>query len=312
MMHSRYRLLPVITALLVLLVAACNGTPATPDDQAQSGQLANTPTPVVVAEEAAAASPTAPAPTPTLEPVAEPTPTTAPVQATATAQPEIAPATEEPLEEPSPTPVAAEDEPSSAGETPAQAAFPDPPTAQGEVIVVTGRVLDVTGAPIPAAAVEIWQTDANGVYDHPGDSGTSRRDQGFQFYGTSIADASGVYAFRTVRPGEYEPRPRHIHVKVKIDGQEVLTTQFYFQEDQAGLPGEGVFSQAGSQGDLLLLTPAGSVDLEGIAVPVLSNDLVIDTSAGAGTLSSTPAQSEGPYYPVVMVAEYDNDLVVVP
>jgi hypothetical protein len=92
----------------------------------------------------------------------------------------------------------------------------------------------------------------------------------------------------------------------------VLTTQFYFQEDEAALPGEGVFSQAGSQGNLLLLTTAGSVDLEGTAVPILSNDLVIDTGTGGDALTPTPSQSEGPYYPVVPVADYDNDLAVVP
>jgi hypothetical protein len=99
---------------------------------------------------------------------------------------------------------------------------------------------------------------------------------------------------------------------VKIDGQEVLTTQFYFQEDQAALPGEGVFQQAGNQGELLLLETIDSAELGGTTVPVLSNDLVIDTGAGAATLPLTPSQSEGPYYPVVTVAEYDNDLAVTP
>jgi protocatechuate 3,4-dioxygenase beta subunit len=32
-------------------------------------------------------------------------------------------------------------------------------------------------------------------------------------------------------PGRYEPRPRHIHVKVKLDGDELLTTQFYFADE---------------------------------------------------------------------------------
>lgn len=312
MTHSRHRFLPIITALLALVVAACGGAPAAPGDAVPAAQQGEIPTAVAIEATAPAPATAVAAPTPTPQPAREPAPTATPVPATETAQPEAAPATEEPQAEPSPTPAAAEDDqpPAEQSLAEAMAAFPGTPTAQGEVILVTGKVVNANGEPLPGAAVEFWQTDANGVYDHPGDRGTSQRDRGFQFYGTSIAGDTGTYVFRTVKPGEYEPRPRHIHVKVKIDGQEVLTTQFYFQEDQAALPGEGVFQQAGSQGELLLLAPVGSVDVQGTAIPVLGNDLVIDT--GAGTLTPTPSQSEGPYYPVVVVADYDNDLAAVP
>ena len=131
----------------------------------------------------------------------------------------------------------------------------------------------------------------------------------FQFYGHSVTDATGAYLFRTIMPGEYEPRPRHIHVKVKIDGVEALTTQFYFDEDRAALRNEGLFQQAGSLGELLILKSVGSVDVAERTANVLTNDLVIAT--GAGSLTPTPPQGEGPYYPVVTVAEYDNDLTVV-
>ena len=165
--------------------------------------------------------------------------------------------------------------------------------------------------PLPGAAVEFWQTDAEGIYDHPGDSGTANRDRDFQFYGTSIADADGRYLFRTVQPGYYEPRPRHIHVKVNLDGRTLLTTQFYFQVDQPGLSGEGIFAQAGGLGDLLILSEVDRVDMNGAAVAVLANDLIVDTGSG-GTLTATPAQAEGPYYPVAAVKQFDNDLAVVP
>ena len=87
----------------------------------------------------------------------------------------------------------------------------------------------------------------------PATSSTASRDQGFQFYGTSIADDEGMYTFRTVRPGYYEPRPKHIHVKVKIDGATALTSQFYFEEDRADLAAEGLFAQAGDLGEMLIL-----------------------------------------------------------
>ena len=43
------------------------------------------------------------------------------------------------------------------------AAFPNSPQAEGEVVFVTGKVMDTNGVPIANAAVEFWQTDANGT-----------------------------------------------------------------------------------------------------------------------------------------------------
>ena len=62
----------------------------------------------------------------------------------------------------------------------------------GEILVLAGVVYDAAGRPVEGATVEIWQTDNRGVYDHPGDPGTERRDCSFQFYGVSVtgSDAS--------------------------------------------------------------------------------------------------------------------------
>jgi len=291
MKHHRH--LPIILAgLLFALVLAGCATGATP---APLQPIAARP----VAEATAVATNT-PLPLPTA--AAEPTATPAPIE-----EPEVTaePTATAALVEPTATPV-----PELSLAQSLAAAFTAPPTAAGEVILVTGQVVDLAGNPLPGAAVEFWQTDAAGIYDHPGDSGTANRDGGFQFYGTSIADADGRYLFRTVQPGYYEPRPRHIHVKVKLDGRTLLTTQFYFEEDVAVLGNEGLFAQAGSLGNLLILQTADSVDMAGNAVDLLANDLVINTGS-PGSLTATPAQGEGPYYPVVSVVGYDNDLAVV-
>lgn len=107
----------------------------------------------------------------------------------------------------------------------------------GEVLVFAGVIYDAGGMPVDGAVVEIWQTDSNGVYLHPNDPGTGQRDPNFQFYGEAVSGADGVYSFRTILPGLYEPRPRHIHVKVKLDEEELLTTQFYFG-DEANFVGD--------------------------------------------------------------------------
>jgi protocatechuate 3,4-dioxygenase beta subunit len=118
----------------------------------------------------------------------------------------------------------------------------------GEVLSLSGVVYDANGRPVDGALVEIWQTDSNGIYLHPGDPDTVDRDPNFQFYGESLTGSDGVYSFRTILPGRYEPRPRHIHVKIKLGGRELLTTQFYF-------PGDVSFS--GDEANLVVnLAPA--------------------------------------------------------
>lgn len=287
MTRTKYNiLLTAAAALLLLTLAACSSAAPSLDPTA---------TVAAVATEITQSTAT---------PLSEPTEPVATAEPASTATPK--PAAEAATEA---APQATPTEAASPVET-LLAAFPGAPQAKGTVVLLFGRVLDVNGDPVPGAAVEIWHTDAQGIYDHPGDSDTASRDRSFQFYGTSVTGDDGVYVFRTIEPGYYEPRPKHIHVKVKIDGQEALTTQFYFEEDRADLASEGVFSQAGSQGDLLVLKAVEDANAD--VDRILTADLVIDTGIGSGTLALTPAQTEGPYYPVVNVAEFDNDLTIVP
>ncbi len=191
---------------------------------------------------------------------------------------------------------------------PLLAAFPDTAQTNGDIVIITGQVMGADGNPLPDVAVEIWQTDANGRYDHPGDQTSSQRDMSFQFYGTSITDESGTYQFRTIIPGAYGNRPPHIHFKVKQNGNELLTSQFYFVEDINIVESEGLFTQAGEDGHMLLLQaePGPTPNLS-----VAFKDIVVNNGIN-GALTLTPAQAEGPYYPVVDVANFDNDLVVLP
>jgi hypothetical protein len=186
----------------------------------------------------------------------------------------------------------------------AQEGFEAPLTAQGEVLIFGGIVKDRTGTPLPGVSVEIWQTDEQGIYRHPGDRGQNRRDAGFQGFGTSISDEGGNYRFRTLLPGRYGSRPRHIHITLKQGSRTLLITQIYFTKD-----GEtrGV---GGSPRGLYM-------DLEEIPESSIrktftgSFDFVVDTGE-PGTLALTGRQSEGPFYPVQDVSLYDNDLASVP
>ena len=99
--------------------------------------------------------------------------------------------------------------------------------AVGEVTHLTGRVLDLNGAPVRNAQVEIWQVDGNGVYLHTADAKRGGTDKNFQGFGRFTTGSKGTYQFRTVKPVPYPGRTPHIHVAVKIKGKKRLVTQCF-------------------------------------------------------------------------------------
>lgn len=101
--------------------------------------------------------------------------------------------------------------------------------AQGEATWVEGTVLDTRGVPVAGSLVEIWQCDQDGHYHHPADGG--KANPAFQGFGRVAVGKDGAYRFRTLRPARYGGRTPHIHVKVKLDGLDLLTTQLYVKDD---------------------------------------------------------------------------------
>lgn len=121
-----------------------------------------------------------------------------------------------------------------------------PARAMGTVLHLEGRVLGPDGRALSGAMVEIWQCDAQGIYDHPRQPGRDRRDQAFQGYGRLTADAAGVYRFRTLKPVAYPGRTPHIHLKVATGDGRRLTSQLYVAGDPQN-ERDGVFRRAASQ-----------------------------------------------------------------
>jgi protocatechuate 3,4-dioxygenase, beta subunit len=101
--------------------------------------------------------------------------------------------------------------------------------AVGQITHLSGRILDQKGDPIRNALVEIWQVDNSGAYIHTKDPAHPRFDKNFQGYGKFLTASTGEYYFRTIKPVEYTGRCPHIHVKVRKNGKELLTTQFYIK-----------------------------------------------------------------------------------
>ena len=111
--------------------------------------------------------------------------------------------------------------------------------AQGQRIIVAGRVSDEDGRAVANTMIELWQANAAGRYRHPTDQHDAPLDPHFHGAGRVFTDAEGRYRFVSVRPGSYPWRnaenawrPSHIHFSLFVAGfAQRLITQMYFEGD---------------------------------------------------------------------------------
>lgn len=92
------------------------------------------------------------------------------------------------------------------------------PGTAGTRLTVSGYVFGRNCVPLPGVLLDFWQADNAGAYDMAG----------YAFRGHQFTDATGAFSLRTIVPGLYPGRTRHIHVKAQAPGEPVLTTQLYF------------------------------------------------------------------------------------
>jgi protocatechuate 3,4-dioxygenase beta subunit len=144
--------------------------------------------------------------------------------------------------------------------------------AMGEVVEVSGRILDEAGEPVEGALVDDWQANAAGKYDHERDPSTAPVDPAFQGWARLRTGADGRFHVLTIQPGSYPvedgwDRPPHIHFKIARRGFHELATQMYF----AG--------EALNEVDRLLL-----------AVPEAERAQLVVTFAAADAADESPAR----------------------
>ena len=114
---------------------------------------------------------------------------------------------------------------------------PGRPQADGEPILITGRVLDEDLAPVKKLLIEVWNCNTYGRYSHSDDRANpeAKLDPNFYGFGRILTDDEGRYAVRTIKPAPYIARrdinwwrPPHVHFSVIGSGLR-LVTQMYFQ-----------------------------------------------------------------------------------
>ena len=125
--------------------------------------------------------------------------------------------------------------------------------SQGMTCYCYGRVLDLQGNPIANATLDVWQADADGLYDVQDNSM-----QGMNMRGLFRTGADGRYLVKTTRPVAYQIpsdgpvgqmlaatnrhpwRPAHVHFVVDAPGYKKVTTHVFDSVDKY-LDGDAVF-----------------------------------------------------------------------
>lgn len=125
--------------------------------------------------------------------------------------------------------------------------------AKGTPCLVSGKVKGVNGESIPGAVLDVWQSDADGLYD------VQHADLGHaQARGIVQADSEGHYQFRSIvavpyaiphdgpvgqmleATGRHPWRPAHLHFMIKAPGYETLITHV-FRDQSEYLDSDAVF-----------------------------------------------------------------------
>jgi hypothetical protein len=167
-------------------------------------------------------------------------------------------------------------------------------------LLFNGKILNDLAEPVAGAQIQFWQTDQVGNYNHPAD-GVVTLDPNFQYFGTATSSEDGSFSFQTRRPGIYKARPvTHIHFKVWLNEVDILTSQFYFADENT------------SFSDLLQLELEEVVTGDGDSlVKTFSTNktIVVNLGLGGDNGPATPFQSAGPFYPIVDFFHLDSNMV---
>jgi protocatechuate 3,4-dioxygenase beta subunit len=121
--------------------------------------------------------------------------------------------------------------------------------AAGEVIEVSGRVLDRRGNPVNGASIEIWQANAFGRYAHENEVSTEPLDPNFQGVARLVTGSTGEWRITTIKPKFYDSpiglRTPHIHFDVQGRAHR-LAAQMYFPEEQEKNDADSLYRELGA------------------------------------------------------------------
>jgi protocatechuate 3,4-dioxygenase beta subunit len=116
--------------------------------------------------------------------------------------------------------------------------------AEGQKLIITGRVLDSQCKPVPEAVVELWQNSPFGRWLLAGDDDLATSRPVFTGAGRTYTDIDGSFTFITAFPAPLNYSERKgkqviswrrapfVNVKIKAEGMPDLTTALFFSDDK--------------------------------------------------------------------------------
>jgi protocatechuate 3,4-dioxygenase beta subunit len=114
----------------------------------------------------------------------------------------------------------------------------------GEPARIHGRVLDINGAPVSGAVLDVWGTNGHGLYEN-----VDPAQPDFNLRGRFRSGPDGSYDLWTVKPvsypipddgpvgdllaitGRHNMRPGHFHVTASAEGYRTIVTELYTDDD---------------------------------------------------------------------------------
>lgn len=109
---------------------------------------------------------------------------------------------------------------------------------KGERITIKVRVIDGADTPLRDALVEIWQADADGLYNSPSEM-RGAADPNFTGWGRKATDmTTGECVFETIKPGKVpfrDGRPQAPHITFWVVARGInlgLQTRMYFADEE--------------------------------------------------------------------------------
>ncbi len=120
---------------------------------------------------------------------------------------------------------------------------------RGDRVTVSGRVIDGSGTPLKDAVIEVWQADADGLYNSPSEMRGSA-DPNFSGWGRLPVDGdTGDYMLETIKPGLVpfiDGRPMAPHITFWIVARGInmgLHTRMYFEDDAEAIKVDPILSR---------------------------------------------------------------------
>jgi protocatechuate 3,4-dioxygenase beta subunit len=113
--------------------------------------------------------------------------------------------------------------------------------AEGQIIEVTGRVLNARREPSARAELDLWQADAFGRSAHPAELSTAPLDDAFQGFARLPTDRDGGFRLLTIKSWAYPADPsngrrRTPHLHWMVTGRsDRMTTQMMFPDEPYNL-----------------------------------------------------------------------------